>query len=377
MLNDFKEKARIIMRKDEENDVILSYICPTVGGLGFFLYLISFVVFSNPEFKEVLYKYLKMESLSVLLDLLITSIKPIYYCRTCSVSRTYFSQVYFIGFIVYGASILEQSAIINRILSTLCCLMLLRNKIGRMRMFFAMNSYKIISLFVFFSSATLFSYQVFMFEIVLIEKEILNVTICEYTLEKSEFSKTRIKTVLEISAFLIRDGINLIILIVLNSIIFLRFRNELIRKKVFFKPTNSNLKVSIQRDELVINIKNLNLNTLNQVRDELVPINASLLNRIKKSQNKQAIMVIITCLSCCIGRIPILIFFILRNFDNEEKYHNFTKLAILAVYLSYILNVYLYYHIKLELSFLWGNEIALIQFGRSFQFVFDTTATKM
>ncbi|RMZ93735.1 hypothetical protein BpHYR1_042234 [Brachionus plicatilis] len=188
-----------------------------------------------------------MESLSVLCDLLITSLKPIYYCRTCKVSKTFFAQTYYIAFIVYGASIFELSAIINRIISTFCCLMLL------------------LLLFLFIN----------------------------------QFSNTTIKSVLELTGFIFRDGINLAILILLNCLIFIRFKNDLSKKKVFLMPASSNTKITMHQDELANKVKNLP-----SFRE------LSLLNRIKKCENKQTIMVFVTCLCSMIGRLPILVYFI-------------------------------------------------------------------
>lgn len=317
---------------EDKNDLFFTYICPILGICGFILHSLSFMIYSNCKFKEMLYKYLKMESLNVLLNLLITTIKPIYYCHTCSVSKTYFAQIYFIALIVYGPSILELSAILNRNLSTLCCLMILRNKINRLKIVLLINYYKIINLIIWFISSLIFFYQIFEYKIIIINP---NETNKIYKIEKSQFSNTTTKLVLELNAFIFRDGLNLTILIVLNILIFVCFKNDLSKKKAFFKSTNSN-----RRDECV---SRQDSDMKKQSKEDKYKKNIRS-NRIKKCETKQTIMVFLTCLSCIIGRLPILIYFILRNFENENKYLVFNKIAVLFIYLTYIFNFFLYYH---------------------------------
>ncbi|CAF0864996.1 unnamed protein product [Brachionus calyciflorus] len=315
---------------EEKNDLILTYICPILGLCGFLLHSLSFLVYSNSKFKELLYKYLKMESLNVLLDLLITSLKPIYFCRTCDVSRTHFVQIYFIAFMVYGASILELSAIMNRNLSTLCCLILLRKKFSKLRITLILNYYKILNLIIFVISALIFVYQVFEFKIVNNENEKF------YNVEKSQFSKTTLKSVLEVTSFIFRDGINLSILILLNIFIFICFKNDLSKKKAFFKSKNSNTELTTFKD-----ISSSVRDTRQSTEKKYVVKTRN--DRIKQSERKQTIMVFLTCLCCITGRLPILIYYILSNLDKKNNYKQLDNVAVMIIYLTYVFNFFLYY----------------------------------
>lgn len=333
MLNSTITEETLNENIENKNDLFFTYLCPILGICGFVLHSLSFMVYSNSKFKEMLYKYLKMESLNVLLDLLITAIKPIYYCRTCNVSKTYFVQIYFIALIVYVPSILELSAILNRNLSTICCLMILRKNIKKIRLLLVIDYYKIINLIIWFISSLIFVYQVFEYKIVNINHP--NGLDKIYKIEKSQFSNTTIKSVLELTAFIFRDGLNLTILIILNILIFICFKNDLSKKKAFLKTTNSNTK-----DELV---SGQDIGTKQQSKEDKYKIN-NVSNRIKKCETKQTFMVFVTCLCCIIGRLPILIFFILRNFKDENKYLILNKIAVMFIYLTYIFNFFLYYH---------------------------------
>lgn len=340
MLNLTIYTPKVVIFYEEKNDLLFTYICPIVGICGFFLHSLSFMVFSKSDFKELLYKYLKMESLNVLFDLLITALKPIYYCRSCEVSKTYFAQIYFISFIVYGASIFELSAIINRILSTFCCYILIRNKIIRNKYFFVLNYYKIINFTIYTISSLIFLYQIFIYKITDVSVDKISPF---YIIEKTDFSKTSLKSIFELTGFIFRDGINLAILIFINILIFIRFKNDLSKKKIFLMPINSNTKITLHHDELVIRVKNLP-HVKDLKAENFVNKRTGLLNRIKKCENKQTIMIFTTCICCMIGRLPILVFFILRNFDNENKYQDLIKLAALSIYLTYVVNFFLYYN---------------------------------
>ena len=80
------------------------------------------------EFKDSFYKYLKIQSIFVALNSLLIVLQPIKYCDNCSVSKTYFAQIYFIYFRIYSSSIFEMVTLYCSWLSGLNCCVLLFNK---------------------------------------------------------------------------------------------------------------------------------------------------------------------------------------------------------------------------------------------------------
>lgn len=343
MFNLTTQTPRIqIIYQEEKNDLFFTFICPIVGLCGFFLHTISFFIFSNSEFKELLYKYFKMESFNVLIGLLITSIEPIYYCRTCSISKTYFAQMYFIVFKVYAASIFELSAIINRIISTFCCFIILRNKINNIKILYVLSYYKVFNFFIFSISCLIFFYQLFIYKI--FQEKYQNSMITIYIVDKSQFYYTKIRLVLELASFIFRDGINLAILILLNILILISFKKNLSKKKTFLMQTNSNKRIGVQQNTYINKIVHSNDLTNNNRNDNLKLKNVKQIKRFKKCENKQTIMVFITCICFLCGRMPILIFFILRNLNNKNDYQNFIRIASLSIYLTNTINFFLYYY---------------------------------
>lgn len=223
---------------DEKNEIVFTYLCPSLGVLGLVLNLICFFVFSSAEFKELFYKYLKMESFSILVDLFVTSLKPIYYCRTCQVSKSNFSQIFFIYFAVYLASILELTAIINRNISALTCYLFLKNdNFSKLKLFCEYFCYKLVFIFIFLISGVLFCYQTFAYEIVkcFAYDDSTESYLEFYIVVKTKFFYSEYKSILEIFAIVFRDGINLIILIILNILIFNQFRTSLSKKRNLYK----------------------------------------------------------------------------------------------------------------------------------------------
>jgi hypothetical protein len=171
-----------------------------------------------------------------------------------------------------------------------------------------------------------FSYVIFCFKINGWQIEHLNefnqtITDWVYTIDETEFQKTSsIKTIIEIIAYLIRDGLINLIISFFNILIFINVKKSLKNKQRFiYKPFSKRKSSSIRGNQPVAN------------------------NKINSIDNKAMLMVIMTCLNNTFGRTPVLVVFILRNFLNSLFINDtLNKLACLAVYISYILNLFIY-----------------------------------
>ncbi|RNA44695.1 hypothetical protein BpHYR1_000940 [Brachionus plicatilis] len=114
-------------------------------------------------------------------------------------------------FYKFMSSVLELIAIMNRIVSTYCCYILLRNKISKNKVSYVLSYYKIINFLFCIASGLIFAYQLFSYEIARVDlfDQRLNRTKKIFELKHSNFSKNPFKTVLEMAAFIFRDGLNL------------------------------------------------------------------------------------------------------------------------------------------------------------------------
>ena len=298
------------------NDIFFLYIIPVICILCLLLNMLNFLIFSTKIFKEVLFQYFKMQSLFICLNLLIKCLFPLYYCKTCSTASMYISQFYFKYFIVYAASVLEMSAILCQIISTYFCFRLISKKQTTFHC-----SYVLISLFVIAISGLVYLYQLFEYQIN--EYELIlnfvgytkNMTI--FKTEYGSFHFNVVMSIIEIAAFTLRDGLSSVVLIVLNILIFIKVRKNLKRKK-----------------RMVMEKSTVN----NDLTD-----NTNSLTKVDRSQIRLTIMVLVSCANCLVGRTPILLFFILRNFLEELQLAKLLYFAISCIYFSYFISFFLYY----------------------------------
>jgi hypothetical protein len=191
-------------------------------------------------------------------------------------------------------------------------------------MSFLKNKMNIIATFAL--SSILYSYQLFMFDIVSYQilevdsnQTILNQRII-YEAKSNEFYKSIFKKTIEMLVSIYRDGILLSILIILNILIYVKVIKALRNKNLLLNTKSNN------------NQQQLN--------------GASTKNASSKAHNKMVLMVLIGSTNVFLGRIPILIDFILSNLIKNHELLN--KLAVLAVYVSYSINFFLYYYTNIR-----------------------------
>lgn len=381
-----------------ETDLYYGYICPFVGAIGVFLNLIVFIIFSNSVFKEILYKYLKLQALFIGLDLLFTSFRPVFYWKHLEIAHSYPAHLYEKYIITYGASVVEMSAFVCLVLATLNYYLLIDNLLASQRFFFSRVSYVYVVTFVVLVSVFLFLYQLFEYKIVCEDIPLsmwesamnnydnnnnqnysVNQTKHMCDIEYEQFHYSKFHTIIEIVAFFIRDGLNLIILVMLNLMIFVRVKKGMNKKKSILKRRTGSMSVpsadfksggtgggggggkrETRRSKAELNNKNNTNNDNNSLSNATTKTkgsgsengsvvirnhssNSKHLRSISKTKYKLTIMVIMSSLNCAIGRLPIMIFFILRNFGENEAVLYFRKIAVVFVYLSYDFNFFFLY----------------------------------
>ena len=147
----------------------------------------------------------------------------------------------------------------------------------------------------------------------------MDITYVGYKISSTKFEKSSTKKLIEIIAFAIRDGISLIVLIALNVLIYLKFKKTIAKKKKMLKP-------------------NFSFFTTNNKND------ANVNNKMKRSKRKTAFMVLIVSICYTVGRIPIMISFIIRNLYDETNQMRIFKIAsVISVILAYDSYFFIYY----------------------------------
>lgn len=336
---------------ESETDIYYGYVCPIIGIIGVFLNMIVFAIFSSSIFKEILYKYLKLQALFIAMDLLFTSFRPLYYWKHCEISHSYVAHLYEKYLITYGASVVEMGAFVCLVLATLNYYLLIGSVMSAKRFFLARVSYIYVTFVVVVVSIVLFLYQLFEYKIVCGDMVLVsadhsrNTTkwICD--IEYEPFHYSTFHSINEIFAFFVRDGLNLIILVVLNVMLFVRVKKGIKKKKMMLHKANTNS--SLTSDSKVPAAENLN-RTESRRR----------MRSISKTKYKLTVMVILSSVNCALGRLPIMIFFIIRNFE-EENYAllYFRKLAVVCVYLSYDFNFFFLYFTNKKFKMLFNQHV--------------------
>ena len=324
---------------DTETDHFWCIVVPTASAIGLIANIICFSIFNSSEFinknklKENLYRYLKIEALFIIFNLFIQMFRSIMFISSYQLGLL--SKVYSLYMLWILAGILEMSALLSHLTSTSDFYMVIRNKTNFKWLHKISRHIK--AVFIFSVSFLNFSYLFFCFKIngyeIKSENE-FNQTVTNwiYSIEDTEFKKTTLKTILEIFAYVLRDGLINLVLLLLNILIFQHVKRSLNnKKKVIYsastngKPTDNNSLVETNCDQRRKSLKK---------NDE----------KIKKANFKAALMVILTCLNNLYGRTPILVVFVLRNFYDLEIINNIiNKMACLSVYISYILNFFIYF----------------------------------
>ena len=302
-------------------EIFLVIIIPISGILGLILTLFSLIIFSNSVFKQEVYTFLKYESFFIAIDLFLTSLRPMACYIQSDFYITYFPQFYIIYMLMILASIIETSAIICHNISTFELYILLSNK-QKPRLIRKCSKIVICMIVIAFSSV-IYTYQFFSLRVTAYGNyEINNFTnqteyvFTHYGYGTFDFNDTLAKKIIQTFAFILRDGVNLIILIGLNVMIFYRVRHIILRKKA-----------------LLDNAPKTGSGNNNSKKN----------NHIKKGERTTAIMVLLVSLSYVIGRLPIMAINIMMEFYDNETLQLININALLCVYISYGSYFFIYY----------------------------------
>ena len=312
---------------DTDTDYFWWICVPLASLIGLISNLACFLTFNSPEFKSKskikanMYGYLKIEAFFIILNLSLQIFRFIVFEKT--VRLNLLSKIYELYMLWILAGMLEMSALLSHLASTIDFYMIIKNKEIDFKWFQNVSKY-FIAILMFVLSFLSFSYMIFCFKVNSWKIESLNefnqtITDLIYTIDETEFQKTRIKTVIEIVAFVTRDCLINIVILFLNILIVVHVKKSLKKKqRIIYKPSITSI----------------------QIRENQLEVN----KKINSIDTKAMLMVIMTCLNNAFGRTPVLVVFILRNFLNSDFINNrLNKLACLAVFISYILNLFIYF----------------------------------
>ena len=267
--------------------LIYIFGCLPISVFGFFFCVASVYVLWSSEFKENLFIYLRIECIIMSFDLLLSTIRsPLrgFLCRTsdCLLPNP-FVQVLII-LLIYFPSPTEATAIITDIFASLNCLIMLkpnRNKFEQI--IFNLNPFvTIVVAYLIFS--LIYVYQCF---------TSLFLFHFDFVISNQIY--------FDLITFSIRDGLLVLILIILNVIIAIKVKSNLKKKIAIVRETTT-------------------------------------LKKMQRSQQRMSIMVLADSVNSIVGRIPILCLFVLRNLNLNPINSAF----FLGAFLSYFLKFFIF-----------------------------------
>lgn len=322
---------------DIETSQLYIYVNPIVSLIALILSLLIVVILSNNEFKDSFYKYLKIQSIFVALNSLLIVLQPIKYCDNCSVSKTYFAQIYFIYLRIYSSSIFEMVTLYCSWLSGLnCCVLLFNKRIAKFILKLIVHYYILLMVIVLFSTL-LFVHQIFEYEIVLCNET-------RFHSFKTNFANTSSFRSLEKNAVAFRDGFSIVFLLIINVILLSKIK-QIMKDKLNLLSSNLartvgiNNKLNIHKDGLTF----FNATTTTTTANKIAAPNQRKQSKLDKTKKKQIFTILTNCLICLVGRLPILICFLIRNDLTREINSISFSWASIFVQISYCVNFFSFY----------------------------------
>ncbi len=275
----------------------------------------------SDEFKE----HLKIESFIISLNLFFQTFRIFFSIKAFQATLAY--SIFTLYFLWIFPAVLELMAILCHTSSTIHYYLIVKeanSSIFCILKFFKASSFIFKTTVMLILSIVPFLYLFLCFEIGWIDSwdnKFSNgtVSIGFYAIQPKQFNDTFYKKIIEIISYLIRDFLMVSILLLMNILIYLHVRNALNNKKKLLY--NSSASDNFTFDSANITIKKRK-------------------SKIDHANKKVVLMLVLTSLNNIFGRIPMLLYFILKNAYKENTIMG--ELGILAIYVSYSLNLFIF-----------------------------------
>ena len=249
---------------------------------------LSFLIFSKAEFKELAYKYIKLELIVLFIVSILNLFAQFYYEFDFSL-KFVGQQIYLIVFMFFG-NICESVYFFMNALSSLSCVLMIKNKVST-KLYKAISHFKLVFLLFFVLCLVLHLSVFFDYE-------------AKHT--GNENLKTFVK-IFEMVVFVMKDGLGLVIIIALNLILLIEFKKSMNKKKTVLKFKNNKNK--------------------------------------KNSEKRLVLMTLLNFLFGLMGHLPYLAYGVFKMFivDNSVLLSIIVKILFYSTNVSYSLNILIFY----------------------------------
>jgi hypothetical protein len=307
------------------------FLIPSIALIGLIGNIICYDVFKRLAFSNKikleanLYMYLKIESFIISWNLFFQTFRIFFSIKAFQATLAY--GIYTLYFLWIFPAVLELMAIICHTSSTIHYYLIVKeanSSIFCILKIFQASSFIYKTTVMVILSIVPFLYLFFCFEIGWIDSldfKFSNETasIGFYAIIPKKFNDTFYKKIIEIISYLIRDFLMVSILLLMNILIYLHVRNALNNKKKLLY--NSSASDNFNLDFTNVTVKKRK-------------------SKIDLANKRIVLMVVLTSLNNIFGRVPMLLYFILKNAYKENTILG--EIGILAIYVSYSLNLFIF-----------------------------------
>ena len=290
--------------------IINAYIMPSISVLGVILNLMSVIVLIQISKRKSAYSnmlnYLLFKSVNDGLQFLINAFTPFYFCIHCENSHSYIIIIWYIYFFYYAEDVFMLSSSLMELMASFDCCIRIAEK---MKLCYSKRIPYIIIPFIQVFAAIYYVHLLFEFKIEPLNSFENSGKIQSYKYVLTDFYYSKVGKFFRIGHVVIRDIIPFLLLILINVFIILKFRTAVKRK--------------------------LKLNqSINQTRSVQAAINA---------EKKNQIMILLSGLNFMIGHFGLILYYIQPFQASPEFWTCFVEFYYLPYYLSFVVNVFLYY----------------------------------
>ena len=239
------------MSFDYKEKILYCYIDPSISSIGFVACQLSLFIFMNPKFKENFFNYIRLEIIFNSLTLFGVILRSNYYCKN-SVGKFLTCFVHILN--RFFIKLFEMTSILSYVLSSMQCYFFLIN-LNKKYNILSNFSYKLIGFLSILVSGLIYFFRLFEYDIKPETKysknntNILNGSIyyeCKrITIDHPLFNFNKLL------AFIISDGILLILLCIFNVLIFFTVRKSL-KNKVNIQKNNKSVSQNVKNANLSI-----------------------------------------------------------------------------------------------------------------------------
>ena len=269
---------------------------------------ISIIIFSKKEFKELVYKYIKLELVILVIYSVQSSFLPFFF--DFEFALTYYVQ--WISLVCFGFlfNIWSTVYFYLNILSSLSCYLLVKNKTSS-KLYKLLSYYKLSLLIIFAFGIIMYSYVLFMNEIKLVYDNSTTNQTYFYVMSGNEVNVSKIGIIIEVFVIVIRDGVGLILILIINLILLVDFKKAMRNKKAVLKYNKKDSKMS------------------------------------KNSENKLVLITLLNFLVGIMGHVPYLFLVLIKNFGalviNSASFKLSVIILLFSTQISYCFNIFSFY----------------------------------